>query len=887
MGQKLRKRTLIASLLVFMPTLLLIGLLKVPQFQTAIARWVAGYLSYEWKTEVFVESFYFDWGLDMHLENVVIFDQSRDTLCSMKDLSIAAYQWTFEDGWRIESLELDRPFFKGKQLADSSWNFDFIVDYYRQPEVDTTQSHFQIQLANVMVTNGSFVWDGLGPRSPMGMFDAHHISVKNCTGQFQDIMWSPKKWQCRIFDLNAEERCGLQLKSLSTAASGSINQISLKESQIKTAENSLSGDVELSWDKQGEFTFNDDVKWNAQLTGYPLNLSELRYFYQPAQNWKNDIQVQLNFKGTLNQLDIQSADVRVGMLSHAALKGQVSHLLDENPLQLDIDVDQLLTDAGDMKTLALWTGNDISIPANVMTLGLIDYEGHVRGDGTDWRLYGELTTDLGLLQGDVEADWGDAQSFTGYVQAENFALGQYYNNAEWEYISGDLNIEGKGFELANLQMTVDGELNALRYKGYTFGGIKLNGDLANRFFLGDVVVDDPNAHLEFVGQCDLSKKIPELICNLSIDHFNVKAIGAFPQVPYSAISGDASMDIHGSNWNDLVGELELKNVMYCSNSRDYILDYLSLTVSREEHLKVALNSDIAIGEINGDIDLKSIPASVMNIISKVLPQYDWEVANHKPQKFDLSFEILDFSQVNQAFLSDLGISQNARIRVEVDESKDFFEGLFTADTVGYEGVSFYGLVCDFQKPDEFVYATIQADSIKTGGIQFDHLSLDARSEGELIFTDWVWGNDSTMHEGDFGGQLTLNQDKILFEFYRGDFRVKKEKWKLDYGASVLYENDVLWFKGMEMRSDWQHIVLHGGVAGDHETPLIASFTHVNFDILNAFMPKDIQFQGVLDGNVSCVSILDDPDFNGDVSMSDFGINHIVYGDGCLKSQWGD
>ena len=152
--------------------------------------------------------------------------------------------------------------------------------------------------------------------------------------------------------------------------------------------------------------------------------------------------------------------------------------------------------------------------------------------------------------------------------------------------------------------------------------------------------------------------------------------------------------------------------------------------------------------------------------------------------------------------------------MEVDESKDFFEGLFTADTVGYEGVSFYGLVCDFQKPDEFVYATIQADSIKTGGIQFDHLSLDARSEGELIFTDWVWGNDSTMHEGDFGGQLTLNQDKILFEFYRGDFRVKKEKWKLDSGASVLYENDVLWFKGMEMRSDWQHIVLHGGVAGD-------------------------------------------------------------------------
>ena len=888
MSHKLKRRTIIASLLVLMPTFLLFAILKVPQFQTNIARWIAGYLSFEWKTEVYVESFYFDWGLDMHLEKVVVFDQHQDTLCAISDLSISSYQWSFDQGWQIASLHLDKPFFQGVQAADSTWNFDFIVDYYRSSEKDTTASQLKLALENVQVSQGRFVWSALGNRKPYGMFDPAHIAVENLTGQFQDILWKPDHWQCRIFDLSASESCGLQLNSCSAALSGNKNEISFEDCALVTPKNELSGSVFLNWkDGQSALNFTDAVNWKAELTGYPLNLSELQYFYAPAKNWKNEAQVQLNFDGTLNHLHVALADIRMGMMSHLALQGNVDHLLDSSAIALDVDIKQLLTQSSDLNEFVKWTGKEVALPGNLDNLGLIAYEGHVHGNGNKWRLFGELTTDLGLLQGDVEVDAGQEETFEGYVQAEHFSLGKYYNSSNLEFLSGDLNIEGHGFDLSRLEMIVDGGLSELRYNGYTFSDITINGDLSNRFFLGDISMRDANAKLDFVGQCDLSKKLPEVTCQLSVEHFNFKAIGAFPKLPYSAMSGEASMDFHGWNWEDLEGELELKNVMYCANEKDYILDYLALQVDRTEALRISLNSDIAIGEVNGDISLKDLPMAMSNILSKVLPQYEWDVSAHRPQKFDLDFEILDFSQVNQAFVRDLGIAQNARIRLQVDESKDFFEGLFTADTMAYQGSSFYGLVCDFQKPDEFVYATFQCDSVKAGGVQWDELAIDARSEGQLIYTDWVWGNDSTMHAGDFGGQLSFDADQLMFEFYRGDFRVKKEKWKVDYGATLRYENQVLWFKGMEMRSNWQHIALHGGLASDHSTPLIASFTHVNFDILNAFLPSSIQFQGVLDGNVSCVSVLDDPDFSGDISMSDFGINKVVYGDVCLKSQWVD
>jgi hypothetical protein len=886
MSHKLKRRTIIASLVVLIPTFLLFAILKLPQFQTSIARWIAGYLSFEWKTEVFVKSFYFDWGLDMHLENVVIFDQHQDTLVAIQDLSISSYQWSFEQGWQIASLHLDHPYFYGAQAADSTWNFDFLVDYYRKPVKDSTKSQLKIRLDNVQVDSGVFVWNALGDKVPYGMFNPNQIEIKYLTGQFQDIMWTKDQWQFRIFDLSGIDHCGLQLNACSAMISGKENQILFDDCRINTPRNDISGTVNLTWDKDVK-SFADDVEWKAELTGYPLNLSELKFFYAPAQNWVNEAQVQLNFTGNLNDLNVGLADIRMGMMSHMVMQGSVQHLLDSVDIALDVDIKQMLTQAQDIREFAKWTGDDIKLPGNIDNLGLIAYDGHVHGARDRWRLYGELTTDLGLLQGDVEIDVGDQQGFIGYVQAEHFSIGRYYNSADLEYISGDLNIEGHGFELNNLEMVVDGALSEFRYKEYTFSEISINGDLSNRFFLGDLSMKDPNAKLDFVGQCDFSKKLPSVTCQLNVEHFNFKAIGAFPNLPYSAISGEASMDFHGWNWSDLEGELELKNVMYCANEKDYVLDYLELIVDRSDELKISLNSDIAIGEINGDISIKNLPAAFTNIVSHVLPQYDWEIAPHTPQKFDLAFDILDFSQVSEAFVQDLGISQNARIKLSVDESADFFEGLFTADTMAYKGSSFYGLVCDFQKPDEFVYATIQTDSVKSGGVQWDQLSIDARSEGDLIYTDWVWGNDSTIHAGDFGGQWSFDDDKIVFEFYRGDFRVKKEKWKVDYGATILYEDGIIWFKGMEIRNNWQHIALHGGLASDHSTPLIASFTNVNFDILNAFLPKDTQFQGVLDGNVSCVSVLDEPDFSGDISLSDFGINKVIYGDVCLKSQWVD
>ena len=100
--------------------------------------------------------------------------------------------------------------------------------------------------------------------------------------------------------------------------------------------------------------------------------------------------------------------------------------------------------------------------------------------------------------------------------------------------------------------------------------------------------------------------------------------------------------------------------------------------------------------------------------------------------------ILDFSQIGEAILGNVSISQNAILQLRVDENKDYFEGLFSAKDVEWNGNTFHELLIDFKKPDEFVYASAMIDSITGDWGAVPNVSLDARSEGDVIYSDFVW-----------------------------------------------------------------------------------------------------------------------------------------------------
>ena len=359
---------------------------------------------------------------------------------------------------------------------------------------------------------------------------------------------------------------------------------------LKTTLNELSGDV--------KFNFGDDKPLQVELDiqGFPLNLSEFEAIVTDLGYWKESAWVNIQASGNWEDIQIRQLDLGYGAMTRLSLSGELTHIMDKELRGLNLLVNNITTNRSDLNDLVTRFDPEVKLPNNLSALGVLQFNGVLTGERNKWRAYGDLYTDIGAVKGDIDIDT-EVMAYTGFLVTENFDLGAYYQTTDWGEMTAQLDVVGKGLELKTMQLDAIGEIDALNYRGYTYRPIELEGSMSNGFFKGSVNVSDPNAQLSFNGLVDFNAHRPKISCDLFVDNLNFKTIGLFPELPYSAMSGEARIDIEGFGWNEIEGGIELNHVVYCANSKDYVLDYLSLNVDRHPELRVVLNSDIAMGEL--------------------------------------------------------------------------------------------------------------------------------------------------------------------------------------------------------------------------------------------------------------------------------------------------
>jgi hypothetical protein len=861
--------------IITMVPLFFLGLaLQFSVVQSWLAHKAAGWLSYELNTQVEVKSVGFDWGLHFYLEDLDIWGQNNDSLIHVHSLVIEDYSGLFNGNLEMHGVVLKEGSLHITQRQDSTWNYAFLSDYFKQSDTSNT-GDFSFKLSSFKIENTDLHYHGLTPL----LAHHHDLNVSRLFITMRDIEMSSGVGHVKLNEIQFETIGDLACHDASVNLNWNEGQLRFSDLNLKTTLNEISGDVEVN------FIPDEPVQMELDVQGFPLNLSEFESVVPELGHWKESAWVNVQAKGSIDDIEINQLDLGYGSMTRLNLNGELSYISDSLRRSVSLVVNNITTNRSDLNDLVTRVDSEVKLPNNLSTLGLIQFSGVLSGSQNNWRAYGDLYTDIGDLKGDVDIDLDD-MSYTGFLVTDNFDLGAYYQSADWGAITAQLDVVGKGIVLKSMNLDASGVIDALNYKGYTYRPIEVEGSMSNGFFKGALNVLDPNAQLAFDGLIDFNASKPAISCDLVVDNLNFKTIGLFQELPYSAMSGEARIDLKGIGWNEIEGGIELKNVVYCANAKDYVLDYLSLNVERHPELRVVLNSDIAMGELTGSFNPEGLWPALSNIMSEVVPNYHWNLSKHQPQDFELKLEILDFSQIGEAIIGNLSIAQNAILRLRVDESKDYFEGLFSAKDVQWNGNVFHELLIDFKKPDEFVYASAMMDSITGQWGSVPNVSLDARSEGGVIYSDFVWGNDQTLHRGDVGAQFSFpSSDAMAIDFYRGDIRIINDKWNLYPGAHILKMGDDWHIKSLTFASALQSIALYGTVGKSAQAPLMLAFSHVNFQQINAFLPEDLKMEGVLDGTLEIDRLLDNPDLIGDLSVADFGINDVIYGDICLKSQW--
>lgn len=888
-----RKRNIgwLALAILTLPFVLFFVILKVPTVQTYIAQKIAQYYSNQLHAVISIDKFSFDWGLNAHLENLMIRDDQLDTLLYVQDFKVADYQYNWDDHLTLSKIDMSGLKIRLIKDVDGVWNFHRLQSYFEslaKGEQDTTAS-LLLDVTSFRLNNVSldFCDNSLKDASHLGKFP------DKMKWQLDELVVSDFKFnQDEIragFSLhNGKELCGFSVNDVTGQLAVSKESLNLSPLHFKSNRSDVKAEIAVSASDYHFFDF-EKAQWSIDLHALPFHTSDLSVLFPGWLKPDRSVYGNLRCSGNAKNLDIQNLQFSSGRLTRADIQGKLRNLDNIDSLFTSLEVKNIQTDDEDLRGfLSSFHLTPDVIPKNVSTLGLMTYQGFIQSSLSDWRMYGNFETSIGNVNGDVDFQFQDIPSFNGFLDIESFDLGQYYYTDQLGSVSANLDVHGQGLSLKELDVKAYGEIQSIEMIGYVYHDITVDGAFKNKAFDGDIVIRDVNMDVEFEGGVDFSRRLPELTCQMKVKTANLKEIGLFTQFPYSTISGSAALNAVGLNPDDFVGDLTISDLSYCTEKEDYVLDFLSLNVDRDDDLRVVLNSDIAFGVLKGQFTFQDVLESFKGIAAEVIPKAAFTIEPHLQQRFDLDLEIMDFSQISAAFSLGIGMSQNARLNISVDETQSYFDGTFVADSISTNDFTIYGGLLDISKPDEAIYASVRCDSVQGDNTWVESMSIDARAEEGLIYFDWVWGEDQSLHSGDLGGKFIWNEsNEFEFNFYRGDLRLKSEKWQIREGSAFAFKSDYIRFDNLALQTKNQSIEINGEMSKSDSAPLLVAVNNVDFASINAFLPASIQLKGTLNGGFALTNVFTKPIWTSNLNVDDFGINQEEYGDIFVESAWNE
>lgn len=120
-----------------------------------------------------------------------------------------------------------------------------------------------------------------------------------------------------------------------------------------------------------------------------------------------------------------------------------------------------------------------------------------------------MNSDLGLVESNLyinDIDNIDKAKYKGAVILDNFNVGAITNQNDVGLVSLNIDVEGEGFKQKYLNTTFIGDIYKIRYNGYTYSKIIVDGKFKQPYFKGKVFVNDPNLYMDFDGLVDLGKR---------------------------------------------------------------------------------------------------------------------------------------------------------------------------------------------------------------------------------------------------------------------------------------------------------------------------------------------------------------------------------------------
>ncbi|MGB0983448.1 MAG: translocation/assembly module TamB domain-containing protein [Saprospiraceae bacterium] len=754
------------------------------------------------------------------------------------------------------------------------------------------------EVASLKLNNSSFHF--VDKRSTLELkpedFNTSDMFYQDININLQRAVFTNNELLGKLKEFKLKEQKGFVLEELSGDLVINERLAALTDMKLITPNSYLQDSLAFKYKYAKDWSdFVNKVKMDIKLKKSELAIQDLLMIVPALKDnpfFSSNINETLKISGRIydkvNRLKANDLKLQIGKETRLEGRFRSLDLTNTSDALLNMRLKYLYTNMKNVQLLF----KDVKIPEQMMRLGKLSFKGNFDGFLLDFVAKGQLKTDLGFAESDMNFNFKKGRSYgsyKGFFGLKDFELGTWLDHKDFGKITFKTDIEGKGYSIKDIDAVLDGKVNELTFKDYTYRDIKIDGLSKPNLFDGVLGIDDENVKLQFNGKVDFNDTLPRFDLNTDLKYVNLKPLNLFKE-DYR-LTGNVQLNFSGLDPNEIDGFASLRDFkLYHQRSLEtvssigeknkkidlYSLDSIRITsgIDYKNARFYTVESDILGGSLVSNFDLINIQNLLLNYVAIHFPKftnaldlkrlvtgdstfvYQAQSPNIN-EYYDLNLAVQDTKNWMQLIDSDIGNIQDLTIKSHFDSKKIIKEDstshlFFEVNSPTFRfgdlkiGKSFVRLdaIKDSCEIDANVTQMLVGDSLDIPSISIENTIEKDRFQFK-INGDKVGGIAEKLK---FRGQIEAVEDLFKITIDTSDFIIYNKEWSISKGNLITIDGN---------RVVPENVVLSN--SAENEAISLSSFGRkgLQFDIKNLALNwleefvdlKDNKFKGRVNGIV--------------------------------------
>lgn len=865
-------------------TVYLLSLLfRVDAVQHRLALYVANEIKNSYGIPLEIEGMKIHHLDELTLKNVIIRDQSKDTIIQANEVTAHISPSKLAKGeMQINTLIFAEPVIKLNRASDGTpLNIQFIIDNLNSGEKEKQKS-LSLRINQLLIYDGTFRYDvHNAERGEEKILDPKHIAIDNFECNISLKKFHRDTLNAQIRSISGRERSGLELKKFRARINATNKDIRIKNFTAELPHSDISS-------KELRVVFNNGKPvFAGELQGKAIKATDFAAFGIPGID-------------------------KIPAITFS-LKGEGDSISSTASLSLSALTDEFHLRANSFTTLPYSTGRTISVNISrcdisrsataIMQsfladstysfadiLGNTSITGEFMHRGNSIRGNIKANTACGNLEAGIKTEANG--EYTLKLNGQKIDLKRIFKNDKLTTCNLTANANGI-IGSSETPISFNGRITELITDKYNYSPIEYNGTYTPEAITANATINDPGLETDIQVEY-LKGKEQKISLAMAVDTLIPHRLGlgrkASEQFSFN-LDGELNIDEYGKR----LINAKFNNIrLYDGEQSEYVRNFHICDNNSGEQRLIIVSSDFLNGSIIGNYSLESIIENLGKMTAKHMPSLGYNLTKAQ----DGCNYIFKFDIRNSHFISKLfNLPVTIRSASEVSGSCNSERGYFRFDTRFNRidiGNSFFNTITfdGISDKDRFI---IKAQAHKPAARKTGNdiiIGMQCNMLNDTVRSNIYWNN--ALEKNKMQGSLRMdahfgrNSEGLptMDASIRPDSIVHNDSvWYISAGT-VAGDLERIAIKNLHLYNSSQHLMIDGLAGNEPSDSLLISANNLEIStILDLVNFRTLRFAGCATGKAIITKALKSPEVFGELGIDSFKVENSYMGNSHIKMNW--